>query len=324
MTAFYLLSALAAAALGAMVWGGARRAARATAAVAAAAATTALLLTGGVARPGAPLAGRLEALRDAPDETVSPPARAALHRLDAKRAPNDPDAWTALGYAEARLGRWAQAISAFETALRLDDAPDRLVDLADALSSRDAGVVGPQARALAAGALAQDPESVRAQRLLAIAQLQDGDVQGAVEAWSGLIERLAPQDARARVLASEAAGLLSRPQAGPARGAGGGDGGAPVFDAGGDPAAMVRAMVARLDARLAEDPSDFVSWLVLARARGQLGDWPAAAAALEGAQNAADRPGAEAILDAAANGLLALAEARRADISRNASDEEGS
>ncbi len=324
MAAFYLLSVVAAAALGAVVWGGTRRAARVSAALAAAVATSALLLAGGAARPGAPLVGRLEALKDTPEDSIAADALAALRRLEAKRAPQDAEAWRALGYAEARVGRWTDAIGAFEKSLRLETTAQILVDLADALAARDDGAVGPRARALAAGALLQDPENVRARRLLAIAQLQDGDAPGAVDAWSDLIESVGTDDGRARLLAAEAAGLLARPQVGPTSGQDADVQAAPFLEAGGDVTAMARTMVERLDARLADDPSDFAGWLVLARTRGQLGDWGAAAAALEGAQSAAARPGTEAILDAAANGLLALAEARRADISQTSQREEGS
>lgn len=320
MTAFYILSALAAVALGAMVVGAARigpagRATRAAAAVAVAAVTSAVFFAGGAAQPAAPLAARIDALAGQADADLPPDALAARRRLEAKRAPEDPAAWRALGFAEARLGRWTDAIAAFERALRLGPTTQVLTDLADALIARDEGAVGPRARALAAGALLQDPQNVRARRVLAIGQLQDGDAPGAVAAWSDLIESLDADDGRARLLAAEAAGLLSRPQAGPVDG--GGDGAAPFLEAGGDLDAMARGMVERLDARLAEDPDDFAGWLVLARTRAQLGEWAQSAAALEGAEAAAGRPGEEAILDAAANGLLALAQARRADISPN-------
>lgn len=225
-------------------------------------------------------------------------ARVAALQRELAAAPEDGPGWIRLARSLRQLGRWGEAADAFRRALDLGQGGSALLaDYGEALLLAADGVVPPPARRAFEEALATEPENPRARYYLGAAELQAGDVEGALRRWLAL-EAEAPPEApwlatlRQQIAAAaEQNGLdlaALRQQAGLPPGkdedpAGGAPGpGAPGpsaedVEAAGQMSAderseMIRTMVERLAARLEESPDDLEGWKRLARARQVLGE----------------------------------------------------
>ncbi len=220
-----------------------------------------------------------------PQSAAMPQARDALPDVETMIArvrarltedPGDLTGWTLLGRSLASLGRYPEAIEAFDQAIRLSDADAGLYGAkAETMIAAAQGSVTPEARAVLEQALSLDPKDARTRFYLAAAKQQAGDTQAALDDLRGLLAE-APGDASwYDAVHRQAAGLAT--------------------DLGLDPEAILpkarldeadpRAAAARLAARLEQDPKDFRGWIDLARIRAGQGD-------SEGARGALDR-GAE-------------------------------
>ncbi|MDR3516396.1 MAG: c-type cytochrome biogenesis protein CcmI [Azospirillaceae bacterium] len=265
------------------------------------------------------------------------PARieAAVARLAAtmKAHPEDLQGWLLLGRSYGKMERYAEAADAMRHAATL--APDNAVvtsSFGEALVGATNGIVGDEARQAFETTLAHDPHDFRARYYLALAHNQAGDPKGALEGWTALAAD-SPADApwlpslrddirqvaQSLHLDPDAAIPKPRPADSAAETGGGPEGGAASppggsGDAGpgaADVAAaaamtpdqrtqMIGAMVARLAARLKEQPDDADGWLKLGRAYTVLGQSDQAIDALDHASQVA--PGR-------ADALAALGEA---------------
>ena len=240
----------------------------------------AYLARGNPALPGVPHAERMA------EAVANRDAEALIARVEAHLASNPQDGagWLAIARAYRSLGRFADAAKAFREAVRTND-PDAvlLADYGEALVLVNDGVVTAEASQAFADALAQDPRSASARYYEALARFQDGDAAGAVAAWRALLADN-PADAPWRGMVEEriAAAAPAPPAAAPVAPALTDDQIAAVQALPeGDRQSMIRGMVDRLAARLAEDQKDLDGWLRLARARAVLGERQASEAALD-------------------------------------------
>jgi cytochrome c-type biogenesis protein CcmH len=186
----------------------------------------------------------------------------AVARLGAhlKTNPEDLTGWLLLGRSELSLSHYPEAADAYRHA---DDLSGHRADISgdwgEAQVLAAAGTVTAAAREAFETGL-QDPETApRSRYYLALAQMQQGDAQGAIKAWRDLAAD-APADAEWLPLVqqriAEAAAAL------------GIDPAALKTSAGATPEereAMINAMVARLAARLEQQPDDVDGWARLGR-----------------------------------------------------------
>ena len=232
--------------------------------------------------PSAPFAGRAEERRlaEAQSQGEAPSVDSMIARLEqrvAERA-DDLEAWRRLGQAYELGGRYDDTVRARREALALDDgsAGDHAA-LGEALVMANRGTVTPAAAQAFERALALDAGDPRARFYRGLALLQQGDRQGALDAWVALIES-SPGDAPwlpelQRRVSELAADLGTDPAdlptpSGPSRE----QMQAAESMAPEDRAAMIRDMVAGLAARLEEQSGDIEGWRMLGRSYQVLGE----------------------------------------------------
>ncbi|MFQ5774614.1 MAG: c-type cytochrome biogenesis protein CcmI [Kiloniellaceae bacterium] len=207
------------------------------------------------------------------DEEPANPALAdvetMMSRLEQRLAddPSDLQGWIMLGRSAAVLGRYVQAVEAYDHALALaGDLAEVHSARGEALVMAAQGRVGEDARAAFARALALDGADPRARYYMAEAKYQDGDPRAALDGFVALLDG-APADAPwYAVVRERAAGVAAElgldPEAVLPKGR----------VAAATPPADPRAAAERLAGRLERNPKDFRGWIALARARMALGD----------------------------------------------------
>ncbi len=239
-----------------------------------------LALVGGVAlhlalgRPDLPAASAQRQAADRSGEVQGDAPAARLPELveelagRLKEHPERVDGWRLLARTALDLGRTDLVLEAAREGLqRAPDDRELLLLRAEALIARAGGRVTPAA-VLALEELARRDRDHPAPRYYAgLKRLQDGDAAGALEIWRDLLDS-APEDApwRARIVRE-----IERVETMQA-----------MRDA--SPQArlsMIRAMVARLEERLARTPEDAQGWQRLARSYLVLGETDKARHALE-------------------------------------------
>jgi cytochrome c-type biogenesis protein CcmH len=206
----------------------------------------------------------------------------ALARLDAhlKDHPEDLAGWLLLGRSDLSLGRYREAAEAYRHADDLSGhRGDVSGDWGEALVLAAGGTVTPEAKKAFEAALADPDTAPKAHYYLALAQLQQGDAKGALEAWRDLAAD-APGDAdwlplvqqriaeAAKTLGIDPTSLKSPGAAPPHAPAGAELSAAAKAAAGASPEArqaMIDAMVERLQAKLAQQPDDVDGWALLGR-----------------------------------------------------------
>lgn len=246
-------------------------------------------------RIGSPgLAGQPFAGRKSPgiDRTIVARIEAAIAGLNKRLAakPKDVPALNRLGRAYFALRRYREAASAFARARAVAPGSGVLAASHGEALVMAEGKVGKLARAAFADAVKADPGDVRARFYLGLALAEDGNRKGALAQWLALeAEAKANAPWRARLarfikatakqakiappalarLRAEAAAKVSKTAArGPDKKAI--EGAARM-----SPAArqtMIRGMVARLAARLKENPDDLAGWQRLGRSYLVLGE----------------------------------------------------
>lgn len=231
-----------------------------------------------------------------------------------------------LGRSYGVLGRYDKAVVALEHAERLSGGDaDVSAMLAEHRVFAAGGVVSPAAVAAFEAVLATNPKQPAARFYLALARAQAGEYRAALDGWVALA-RESPADApwmpTLREQIAEVSGALGA--AVPADLAGGvaeapgpsaDDIAAAAAMSGDEQTAMIRGMVARLAARLEDEPDDLEGWRRLGRSYGVLGEAELAKEAYaRAAALAPDDPAvlaeyAEAIAQAAPAGAPVPAEA---------------
>jgi cytochrome c-type biogenesis protein CcmH len=239
--------------------------------------------------PDQPVASRVQntvASTDLSTMVAKVEARLAEH-------PDDGLGWGTIAPVYLSLGRYEDAIKAFEKALQfLGETADLRSGLGEAKMALADGIVTADALADFDKALAKDPNNERAQFYRAMAAEQDGDKPRALALYQALLDRLPPDSEPATLVATRMATIRGQSPPSPDN----------SVDAG--QSAMIRAMVERLDQRLRTDGSDLDGWMKLLRAYQVLGDAEKAKDALARAKNAqAGQNDALAKLDAMAKQL---------------------
>lgn len=285
-----------------------------------------VIAAGALVLAAAAIGYRLSDNADVPESAQSADDPLDLLERTARENPEDAGAWQRLGIALFDAGRFADAASAYARASDAD--PDN----AALWSSRGEALVmaserdpmPESAREAFAKAIALDPKDPRARYFLAVDKDLSGDHRGAIDDWLALLADTpsgAPWEAdltrtieqvgkiNGIEVSSRIAQLTAkRPAPAPAH---------PAFDAipgptqeqlaaagsipPGEQRAMAEGMVARLEARLANDPSNVEGWMMLMRSRKTLGQDAAAAKALTAA--IAANPSSKAELETAARQL---------------------
>ena len=233
-----------------------------------------------------------------------------------KASPNDPDGWRMLGWSYFETGRYADSARAYKQAATLDPGKaDYWSALGEATVLAGNAGVTPDAEAAFRHALSIDPKDARSRYFIAVKKDMAGDHKGAVDDWIALLKDTppgAPWESQVRELITkvatankiDVAGRVPQPvQPLPAQAAA-----APPPGSGTDVATagipgptreqmeqasslppsaqdqMVQGMVARLAARLQQNPRDADGWMRLMRAKRVLNDAPGAQAALTSAR----------------------------------------
>lgn len=216
-----------------------------------------------------------EAQRQAAQDNL-PGVETMLARVR-ERLAEDPDNlrdWVMLATSLSALGQYAEAVPAFDHAIRLEGDDAALHSArAEAVILAAQGEVTADARAGLMRALALNPKDARARFYLAMAKRQNGDVQGALDDLTDML-REAPAGATwVEAVRQQAAALATDmgldpstalPEPPPAA-----------------PAPDTRATADELAAQLEANPKDFRGWIALAQARAELGDKEGARAALD-------------------------------------------
>jgi cytochrome c-type biogenesis protein CcmH len=216
--------------------------------------------------PSEPLAARLA--KNPANSTIDELVARAEHHL--AEAPSDVRGWDVLAPIYVRMNRFADAANAYRTAIKLDgSSPAREAGLGEALAAEQDGMVSAEAEAAFKKALTLDPENVKARFFLATAKAQEGETEEAARRWSAMLADL-PQNSPWRAAAGEAlAAIGNKPAAIPG----------PTQDqmaaassmSAGDRAAMIEAMVSRLDGELQKNPDNPDGWRRLVRSYMVLG-----------------------------------------------------
>ncbi len=167
--------------------------------------------------------GSFDALRVATSAATTPlPADVEIlvarlaERLEEQ--PEDAQGWALLGRSYAALGRFDQAVAAFERARALKpDDPSVLADLADALAMRQGRSLLGKPAELLARALEIDPRHPKSLALAGAAAFERGEYAAAIDYWERLAAQLEPGSELARRVAeslSEARHRLARENTG--------------------------------------------------------------------------------------------------------------
>jgi cytochrome c-type biogenesis protein CcmH len=262
-------------------------------------------------------------------EPLAANAEPTIEELRAAAEASDDDArqWSELAFAHFERGEFADAASAYERAVAIDgDAAELWSALGEAwvmaVDAASAAADPLPASAIDAfeKALKRDPSDPRARYFLAVKRDLDGDHRGAIAAWLdlladtppgapwendvvrtiqqvGAIHDIAVEDRLQTVIAARSPEIAI-----PGSGSAAGDAASPnvrgptaqqVADASrmtpGEQENMVAGMVAGLEARLEDDPSNLDGWVMLMRSRMTLGETGRAREAL--AKAVAANPG---------------------------------
>jgi cytochrome c-type biogenesis protein CcmH len=194
-----------------------------------------------------------------------------------KDRPNDGRGWEALAPVYMRLGRYDDAVRAWQnTIANLGDNADREENLGESLVAAADGAVTKEAKRAFAQALSTDPNNVAARFYTGLAAKQEGRRDEAAGIWRDLIAKASP-DAEWIDTVRDALARLDEPS---------------VAATDDPPAsedqqtAMIRSMVDGLADRLKIDGRDLEGWLRLVRSYNVLGDRAKADTAIAGARAA--------------------------------------
>lgn len=198
--------------------------------------------------------------------------------------PDDSDGWEVVAPVYQRLGRYDDAVRAFENLVRLrGESEDRLSNLGEAIVLSQEGVVTQRAETLFKRAATLDETAVRPRFFLALGLNQESKFREAVSAWEELLEDATPEAAWARGALDQlnmARNELGLPPAEPDNQAA-----AIMSLSQQEQQEMISVMVAGLAERLEEAPENLPDWQRLIRSYAVLGQPDQAAAALRKAQS---------------------------------------
>ncbi|MER9876554.1 c-type cytochrome biogenesis protein CcmI [Mesorhizobium sp. M0195] len=220
--------------------------------------------------PSQPLSERLA--KNPADSSVDELIARAEAHLAAN--PSDGRGWDVLAPVYLRRQRYADAVTAYRNAIRLDgDSAARQAGLGEAIANAAGGIVSAEAQAAFEAALKLDPANPKAAFYLAMGMAQEGRIAEATAAWQKMLAAL-PQGSPWRgaveqALAESAARSVA--SGAPAKGPSAEDIDAASSMSPQDRQAMISTMVASLDEKLRQNPRDEEGWMQLVRSYVVLG-----------------------------------------------------
>ncbi|MER9417081.1 c-type cytochrome biogenesis protein CcmI [Mesorhizobium sp. M0306] len=220
--------------------------------------------------PSQPLSERLA--KNPADSSVDELIARAEAHLAAN--PSDGRGWDVLAPVYLRMQRYADAVTAYRNAIRLDgDSAARQAGLGEAIANAAGGIVSADAQAAFEAALKLDPANPKASFYLAMGMAQEGRLAEATAAWQKMLAAL-PQGSPWRgaveqALAESAARSVASET--PAKGPSAEDIDAASSMSPQDRQAMISTMVAGLDEKLRQNPRDEEGWMQLVRSYAVLG-----------------------------------------------------
>lgn len=270
-------------------------------------------------RPDMPLEARMAA--DPKTQSIEELIARAEARVAKK--PNDARGWAVLAPVYMRLGRPADAASAYRNIIRISGSESQYESaLGEALTIAANGMITVEAREHFEIAFKADPEDIKAQFFLAASLGQEGKHAESIAAWEKLIAK-SPKDApwvkpaqqemaRMHKMAGTTPKVKTPPEAGDTPPKVGGPSSEDIANAASmtaeDRKTMIENMVTGLAEKLKEDPKNIAGWLRIIRSYAVLGRNEEASAALFAANKTfADNP-------AAAQKLKELAEAMKIEV----------
>ncbi len=165
-----------------------------------------------------------------------------------KSNPDDAEGWTILARVYGTSGDYPKRRNAVRQLVRLQGrTADNLADLAEAEIQVDGNLVPASARALLDEALAVDPANRKAAYYRTVAMEQSGRFEDALASWTKLRET-ATEDAEWQVLVNQRIARLNE-----------------LSERADSQQTMIEGMVAGLQAKLIDDPSDLEGWARLKR-----------------------------------------------------------
>jgi len=205
-----------------------------------------------------------------------------------QKYPSDKRGWEVIAPVYMRLGRYDDAVTAWQNALELNgESVEREGYLGEALVAASDGVVTADAKNAFERALALGPNDVTARFYLGLAAEQDGRRDEAAAAWRSLLSAAAPDapwSASVRRALARVAGPPSPNPPNPPESPSAKDMRAAASAAPAEQTEVVHSMVRRLADRLKGDGSDVEGWLRLVRSYSVLGEADHAQAALSDAR----------------------------------------
>jgi cytochrome c-type biogenesis protein CcmH len=200
-----------------------------------------------------------------------------------EKNPTDGRGWSVLAPVLERLGRYDDAVRAYQKSIAYNgESSERRADLGAVMAAAAGGVVTSEARVEFERAVALNADDVKASYFLGLAAEQDGRGAQAASIWRAMLAK-APSDAPWRPLVQAALARV---------------GGSPVPALSDDAVAaakdmnesergaMIRGMVDRLATRLKQNGDDVEGWLRLVRVYMVMGDRDKAKSALTDARQA--------------------------------------
>jgi cytochrome c-type biogenesis protein CcmH len=146
-----------------------------------------------------------------------------------EKDPNDGKGWAMLARSYAVLGRYNEALPAYEKAASLvQNDPVLLVDYADVLALVNGKNLQGKPLEIIQSALMMDPNNIKALNLSGSAAFQAGDYTHAVGYWEKLLKLLPPDSPSAKQVNNSIASAHAREVGKPAQGAQSGNGGAQI------------------------------------------------------------------------------------------------
>ncbi|MER9061233.1 c-type cytochrome biogenesis protein CcmI [Mesorhizobium sp. M0698] len=220
--------------------------------------------------PSQPLSERLA--KNPADSSVDELIARAEAHLAAN--PSDGRGWDVLAPVYLRMQRYADAVTAYRNAIRLDgDSAARQAGLGEAIANAAGGIVSAEAQAAFEAALKFDPANPKASFYLAMGMAQEGRIAEATAAWQKMLAAL-PQGSPWRGAAEQAlaeSAARSVASEAPAKGPTAEDIDAASSMSPQDRQAMISTMVAGLDEKLRQNPRDEEGWMQLVRSYAVLG-----------------------------------------------------
>ncbi|MER8366926.1 c-type cytochrome biogenesis protein CcmI [Mesorhizobium sp. M1348] len=220
--------------------------------------------------PSQPLSERLA--KNPADSSVDELIARAEAHLAAN--PSDGRGWDVLAPVYQRMQRYADAVTAYRNAIRLDgDSAARQAGLGEAIANAAGGIVSAEAQAAFEAALKLDPANPKASFYLAMGMAQEGRIAEATAAWQKMLAALQQgspwRGAVEQALAESAARSVASET--PAKGPSAEDIDAASSMSPQDRQAMISTMVAGLDEKLRQNPRDEEGWMQLVRSYAVLG-----------------------------------------------------